>query len=203
MPGHHLALNPSPSQIIDVRPASTRFLPQGTRIAAYWSQQYRCLYPGTVVRGEMLPHPTPPRRPRFLMYQYGFVGLKPNSNWPKMKDFIGSCNWNHIGPLGLVDLRTVRMVASGPGAAVPVSTALVCAGFTPSSLGTLFHHLNKSYHQRTGFSHVSPRMESYSPGLGCVDFTDPTAVRLSDWAWVVCLSLKLMREVSFLILHMA
>ncbi|XP_014405486.1 PREDICTED: trinucleotide repeat-containing gene 18 protein [Myotis brandtii] len=36
--------------IIDVRPASTRFLPQGTRIAAYWSQQYRCLYPGTVVR---------------------------------------------------------------------------------------------------------------------------------------------------------
>uniref|UniRef100_A0A8W4F783 Trinucleotide repeat containing 18 n=1 Tax=Sus scrofa TaxID=9823 RepID=A0A8W4F783_PIG len=37
--------------IIDVRPASTRFLPQGTRIAAYWSQQYRCLYPGTVVRG--------------------------------------------------------------------------------------------------------------------------------------------------------
>nr|XP_031532601.1 LOW QUALITY PROTEIN: trinucleotide repeat-containing gene 18 protein [Vicugna pacos] len=37
--------------IIDVRPASARFLPQGTRIAAYWSQQYRCLYPGTVVRG--------------------------------------------------------------------------------------------------------------------------------------------------------
>lgn len=37
--------------IIDVRPASTRYLPQGTRIAAYWSQQYRCLYPGTVVRG--------------------------------------------------------------------------------------------------------------------------------------------------------
>ncbi|XP_025778943.1 trinucleotide repeat-containing gene 18 protein [Puma concolor] len=37
--------------INDVRPASTRFLPQGTRIAAYWSQQYRCLYPGTVVRG--------------------------------------------------------------------------------------------------------------------------------------------------------
>ncbi|XP_076865290.1 trinucleotide repeat-containing gene 18 protein isoform X2 [Brachyhypopomus gauderio] len=37
--------------IIDVKPPSLRYLPQGTRIAAYWSQQYRCLYPGTVVRG--------------------------------------------------------------------------------------------------------------------------------------------------------
>lgn len=50
-PGAHS----SPPQIIDVRPASTRYLPQGTRIAAYWSQQYRCLYPGTVVRGETRP----------------------------------------------------------------------------------------------------------------------------------------------------
>ena len=57
-PGAHS----SPPQIIDVRPASTRYLPQGTRIAAYWSQQYRCLYPGTVVRGETRPqdpHGTP------------------------------------------------------------------------------------------------------------------------------------------------
>ncbi|PIO32443.1 hypothetical protein AB205_0192240, partial [Aquarana catesbeiana] len=37
--------------IIDVKPPSVRFLMEGTRIAAYWSQQYRCLYPGTVVRG--------------------------------------------------------------------------------------------------------------------------------------------------------
>lgn len=59
-PGHHLVLSPWPFQIIDVRPASTRFLPQGTRIAAYWSQQYRCLYPGTVVRGGRLPSPAPP-----------------------------------------------------------------------------------------------------------------------------------------------
>lgn len=41
-----------PEQIIDVKPPSVRFLPEGTRIAAYWSQQYRCLYPGTVVRGK-------------------------------------------------------------------------------------------------------------------------------------------------------
>ncbi|XP_037544799.1 trinucleotide repeat-containing gene 18 protein [Nematolebias whitei] len=37
--------------IIDVKPPSVRYLPEGTRIAAYWSQQYRCLYPGTVVNG--------------------------------------------------------------------------------------------------------------------------------------------------------
>lgn len=39
-------------QIIDVKPPSVRYLPGGTRIAAYWSQQYRCLYPGTVVNGK-------------------------------------------------------------------------------------------------------------------------------------------------------
>ncbi|KAL6103290.1 tnrc18 [Pungitius sinensis] len=37
--------------IINVKPPSVRYLPEGTRIAAYWSQQYRCLYPGTVVNG--------------------------------------------------------------------------------------------------------------------------------------------------------
>ncbi|KAK1876912.1 Trinucleotide repeat-containing 18 protein [Dissostichus eleginoides] len=37
--------------IIDVKPPSVRYLPEGTRIAAYWSQQYRCLYPGSVVNG--------------------------------------------------------------------------------------------------------------------------------------------------------
>ncbi|XP_031734102.1 trinucleotide repeat-containing gene 18 protein [Anarrhichthys ocellatus] len=37
--------------IINVKPPAVRYLPEGTRIAAYWSQQYRCLYPGTVVNG--------------------------------------------------------------------------------------------------------------------------------------------------------
>lgn len=76
-PGHCLVLSLSPSQIIDVRPASTRFLPQGTRIAAYWSQQYRCLYPGTVVRGRTLPtpntFPSNPPAPHFLTYQHGIL----------------------------------------------------------------------------------------------------------------------------------
>ncbi|XP_068119288.1 BAH and coiled-coil domain-containing protein 1 isoform X2 [Hyperolius riggenbachi] len=37
--------------VIDVRPQSTRCLPHGTRVCAYWSQKSRCLYPGNVVRG--------------------------------------------------------------------------------------------------------------------------------------------------------
>ncbi|XP_063961234.1 trinucleotide repeat-containing gene 18 protein-like isoform X1 [Lytechinus pictus] len=42
--------------IADVKPSSTRYLPEGTRICAYWSQQYKYLYPGTVVKGS--PNPT-------------------------------------------------------------------------------------------------------------------------------------------------
>ncbi|XP_049869453.1 uncharacterized protein LOC126369198 isoform X2 [Pectinophora gossypiella] len=35
--------------ILEVSPASVAELPSGSRVCAYWSQQYRCLYPGTVV----------------------------------------------------------------------------------------------------------------------------------------------------------
>ncbi|KAI5652153.1 BAH domain-containing protein [Phthorimaea operculella] len=35
--------------ILEVSPQSVSELPSGTRVCAYWSQQYRCLYPGTVV----------------------------------------------------------------------------------------------------------------------------------------------------------
>jgi hypothetical protein len=35
-------------QIREVKPKATSEVPPGTRICAYWSQQYRCLYPGTV-----------------------------------------------------------------------------------------------------------------------------------------------------------
>ncbi|KAK4873616.1 hypothetical protein RN001_012976 [Aquatica leii] len=34
--------------IVEVSPANTNELPVGTRLCAYWSQQYRCLYPGSV-----------------------------------------------------------------------------------------------------------------------------------------------------------
>ncbi|KAK2492557.1 hypothetical protein MC885_019450 [Smutsia gigantea] len=37
--------------VLDVRPQSSRYLPPGTRVCAYWSQNSRCLYPGNVVRG--------------------------------------------------------------------------------------------------------------------------------------------------------
>lgn len=33
-------------QILEVQPKSTSECPPGTRLCAYWSQQYRCLYPG-------------------------------------------------------------------------------------------------------------------------------------------------------------
>ena len=35
-------------QVLDVKPPSLDDLPDGARICAYWSQQFRCLYPGTV-----------------------------------------------------------------------------------------------------------------------------------------------------------
>lgn len=35
--------------IVEICPTSTKELPPGTRLCAYWSQQYRCLYPGTSV----------------------------------------------------------------------------------------------------------------------------------------------------------
>lgn len=47
-------------QVLDVRPQSSRYLPPGTRVCAYWSQKSRCLYPGNVVRGER--HPGTPAR---------------------------------------------------------------------------------------------------------------------------------------------
>ncbi|GLH05862.1 Protein winged eye [Gryllus bimaculatus] len=36
--------------ILEVRPSSIATLTPGTRLCAYWSQQYRCLYPGTVAQ---------------------------------------------------------------------------------------------------------------------------------------------------------
>lgn len=36
--------------ILEVKPQSVLELPLGTRVCAYWSQQYRCLYPGRVAK---------------------------------------------------------------------------------------------------------------------------------------------------------
>lgn len=35
-----------PPQILEIQPKSTSEVPPGTRLCAFWSQQYRCLYPG-------------------------------------------------------------------------------------------------------------------------------------------------------------
>ncbi|XP_022128718.2 protein winged eye isoform X1 [Pieris rapae] len=43
-------------QILEVSPTSVSELPSGTRVCAYWSQQYRCLYPGTVAVSSPDPH---------------------------------------------------------------------------------------------------------------------------------------------------
>ncbi|KAK3601793.1 hypothetical protein CHS0354_041705 [Potamilus streckersoni] len=42
--------------ILDVQPSSRQLLPEGTRICAYWSQQFSCLYPG-IISKEYDPNP--------------------------------------------------------------------------------------------------------------------------------------------------
>ncbi|GFY42262.1 protein winged eye [Trichonephila inaurata madagascariensis] len=36
--------------VLEVKPTHKKQLPEGSRICAFWSQQYRCLYPGTVTK---------------------------------------------------------------------------------------------------------------------------------------------------------
>lgn len=39
-------------QILEVAPKTVESVPVGTRLCAYWSQQYRCLYPGRAIESE-------------------------------------------------------------------------------------------------------------------------------------------------------
>ena len=48
-------------------PTSTKELPPGTRLCAYWSQQYRCLYPGTSVEPT---EPDPQLDERFVSVEF-------------------------------------------------------------------------------------------------------------------------------------
>lgn len=66
---------PSPDHRREAGPST---LLAGTRIAAYWSQQYRCLYPGTVVRGETRPQDL--TAPHFSACQPGSFGSKKASS---------------------------------------------------------------------------------------------------------------------------
>ncbi|KAL8599647.1 hypothetical protein ACOMHN_053824 [Nucella lapillus] len=42
--------------IMAVAPGTQRYVKEGTRVCAYWSQQFRCLYPGTVAKTSPNPH---------------------------------------------------------------------------------------------------------------------------------------------------
>ncbi|GBM74130.1 BAH and coiled-coil domain-containing protein 1 [Araneus ventricosus] len=44
--------------VLEVKPTHKQQLPEGSRICAFWSQQYRCLYPGTVTKSSS-PMPDP------------------------------------------------------------------------------------------------------------------------------------------------
>lgn len=41
--------------VLEVKPTSNHHLIEGSRVCAFWSQQYRCLYPGTVTKSNSLP----------------------------------------------------------------------------------------------------------------------------------------------------
>ncbi|XP_054717685.1 uncharacterized protein LOC129227065 [Uloborus diversus] len=45
--------------VLEVKPTQKQQLPEGSRICAFWSQQYRCLYPGTVVNKVSSPDQDP------------------------------------------------------------------------------------------------------------------------------------------------
>ncbi|XP_035227287.1 BAH and coiled-coil domain-containing protein 1-like isoform X2 [Stegodyphus dumicola] len=45
--------------VLEVKPTHKQQLPEGSRICAFWSQQYRCLYPGTITKASSpLPDPS-------------------------------------------------------------------------------------------------------------------------------------------------
>lgn len=64
--------------IADVKPNSVKYLPEGTRICAYWSQQFNCLYPGTVVKGS--PNPSGEKKMVSVEFDDGDSGRIPLSH---------------------------------------------------------------------------------------------------------------------------
>lgn len=66
-------------QIIEVKPRSLRYLPEGTRVCAYWSQQYRCLYPGTVAKSSS-PESSPDKNCVNVEFDDGDSGRIPLDN---------------------------------------------------------------------------------------------------------------------------
>ncbi|RWS14221.1 uncharacterized protein B4U79_07922 [Dinothrombium tinctorium] len=62
--------------ILEKKPNHIKQLPDGTRVCAYWSQQYKCLYPGRVAICSS-PNPLPERNLVFVEFDDGDKGRIP------------------------------------------------------------------------------------------------------------------------------
>uniref|UniRef100_A0A131XEM7 Putative phd finger transcription factor n=1 Tax=Hyalomma excavatum TaxID=257692 RepID=A0A131XEM7_9ACAR len=60
----------------EVKPHSLKELPEGRRVCAYWSQQYRCLYPGLVAKATS-PNPSPSTSLVYVEFDDGDSGKIP------------------------------------------------------------------------------------------------------------------------------
>ncbi|KAK8774569.1 hypothetical protein V5799_010898 [Amblyomma americanum] len=60
----------------EVKPRSLKELPEGRRVCAYWSQQYRCLYPGLVAKATS-PNPSPSSQLVYVEFDDGDSGKIP------------------------------------------------------------------------------------------------------------------------------
>uniref|UniRef100_T1IRA0 BAH domain-containing protein n=1 Tax=Strigamia maritima TaxID=126957 RepID=T1IRA0_STRMM len=63
----------------EVKPGSVRRVPESSRVCAYWSQQYRCLYPGTVAKSPS-PNPTDDKTTVYVEFDDGDSGKIPLSD---------------------------------------------------------------------------------------------------------------------------
>ncbi|KAH9383904.1 hypothetical protein HPB48_025796 [Haemaphysalis longicornis] len=63
-------------QVREVKPRSLKELPEGRRVCAYWSQQYRCLYPGLVAKATS-PNPSPSSMLVYVEFDDGDSGKIP------------------------------------------------------------------------------------------------------------------------------
>lgn len=60
----------------EVKPRSLKEVPEGRRVCAYWSQQYRCLYPGLVAKATS-PNPSPSNSLVYVEFDDGDSGKIP------------------------------------------------------------------------------------------------------------------------------
>jgi len=59
-----------------VAPKSVESVPVGTRLCAYWSQQYRCLYPGRAIESEVAEDASPAASSTVTTMPQDFVSVE-------------------------------------------------------------------------------------------------------------------------------